>query len=161
MEGRPQVVRLECLAHDPERPITPERLHRFPLRQFIEEATLIVSRPVDERPHRSRRWSSVQEARAEHEAVATQLRRRPNGKSRHVLTDDFLLEVAGVYRQNVAKGKPSKAVAKHFHYTDSSARRVVREARLRGFLGAARPGRGGEAKNDTGAETPRKGGKRG
>jgi hypothetical protein len=87
-------------------------------------------------------WSSPEEARAARPAVAAQHHKRQ--EARHRLTDDFLAEVAAVYRRHVATGKPSKAVAVHFKYTPTSARRVVREARLRGFLGPARPGRGGE-----------------
>jgi hypothetical protein len=87
-------------------------------------------------------WSSLDEARMARAAVAEHHHKHP--KARHRLTDDLLAEVAQVYRENVATGKPSQAVAAHFNYTASSARRVVREARLRGLLGPARPGRGGE-----------------
>jgi hypothetical protein len=150
VEGRPQVHSLTCLAPEVGRPITPERLHRFPLGRFVKVATLMASRPVDERPHSFQRWSSPEEVLAAREAVAAQLRKRPNGKRRNILTDERLREIAEVYRQHVATGQPSKAVADHFNYTDTSARRVVREARLRGFLGAARPGRGGEETNTEG-----------
>jgi hypothetical protein len=153
VEGRPQVYSLTCLAPEVEWPITAERLHRFRLARFVKEATLMASRPVDELPHSFVRWSSVAEVEAARKAVASQLRKRPNGKRRHKLTDEFLVEVAEVYRRHVAVGTPSKAVAEHFHYTEASARRLVREARLRGFLGAARAGRAGEMA-DTGAATP-------
>lgn len=144
IEGRPQCVALECSTLDPQLAVTPEALHRFPLGRFIEEATLMSSRPVDEVPHTFKRWKDPDEVRAARSAVAAHHRKRPNGHQRQALTDEFLAEVADVYRQHVAEGKPSKAVAEHFYYTNSSARRVVREARLRGFLGPARPGRGGE-----------------
>jgi hypothetical protein len=142
IDGRPQCIRLEC--SNAGAPVTPEALHRFPLGRLLEEAVLMASRPVDEIPRSFVRWESIEQVRAEREAVAAHHAKRPNGRRRKVLTDEFLGEVAEVYRQHVATGKPSKAVEEHFHYKPASARRVVREARQRGFLGQARPGRGGE-----------------
>jgi hypothetical protein len=104
----------------------------------------MASRPVDETPHAYKLWTDLAEVRRARAAVAAQHRKRPDGHRRQALTDEFLAEVSDIYRQHVATGKPSKAVAEHFHYTNASARRVVREARLRGLLGPARPGRGGE-----------------
>jgi hypothetical protein len=148
IDGRPQCLRLSCeYGGDPPQlptPITPEALHKFPLGRFLEEATLMASRPADEIPRRIKRWDNPEQVRRERTSVAMQHRKRPNGHGRHRLTDEYLAEVARIYREHVATGKPSKAVAEHFHYSHSSARRVVREARQRGFLGAARPGRGGE-----------------
>jgi hypothetical protein len=153
IEGRPQCIQLEFGATDPTRPITPERLHRFQLGRFLKEATLMMSAPADEIPRRYRRWSSIEEARAARATVERQYRkRRPTVEGKRVLTDEFLTEVAEIYRQNVATGAPSKAVAEHFHYTRESARRVVSEARLRGLLGPARPGRVGERSNKEGTD---------
>jgi hypothetical protein len=144
LEGRPQCVRFESWTLDPDRPVTPEALHRFPLGQAIEEATLMASRPADQIPRRLVFWDSAEQARAERTAVRAHYRQRPKSRKPKKLTDEFLTEVADVYRKNVATGKPSKAVQEHFHYTPASARRVVSEARRRDFLGPARPGRGGE-----------------
>ena len=141
-EGRLQCIRLECWTLDVEAPITPDLLHRFPFGRFLEEAALLASRPTDQVPRKFRLWESADEARKAHRAVAAQHRKRPAGPRR--LTDETLKEVAAVYRQHIPTGRPSKAVAEHFHYTPASARRVVGEARRRGFLGPARPGRSGE-----------------
>jgi hypothetical protein len=143
IEGRPRCIRLECWTVDPLKTVTPEEVHRFPLGRLIEEATLMASRPVDEVPHGFKRWADVDEVREARASVVAHHRKRPTG-GRHRLSDEHLAEVAEVYRQHVTTGKPSKAVAEHFHYTPTSARRVVRAARSRGFLGAARAGRGGE-----------------
>jgi hypothetical protein len=137
VEGRARCVRFECQGD-----VSPENLHRFPLGRYLEEATLMASRPEDEIPRKAKAWSSPEQARAARAAVAEQHHKRTATPRR--LTDDLLAEVAEVYRQNVSTGKPSKAVAEHFKYTTTSARRVVREARRRGLLGPARPGRGGE-----------------
>jgi hypothetical protein len=148
IDGRPQCLHLSCVfgGDRPEspRPITPEALHKFPLGRLLEEATLMASRPVDEIPRSIKRWDNAEQVRRERSSVAMQHRKRPNGHGRRRLTDGYLADVAQIYRQHVSTGKPSKAVAEHFHYSPASARRVVREARQRGFLGAARPGRGGE-----------------
>jgi hypothetical protein len=149
IDGRPQCVRLEFSTVDPLKAITPEQLHRFQLGRRLKEATLMVSAPVDEVPRPYRRWESVEQVRAARAAVAMQHRKRPNASRRNVLTDEFLAQVADVYRQHVATGRPSKAVADHFHYKPESARRVVREARLRGLLGPAHAGRGGEQTRET------------
>ena len=143
IDGRPQCLDFSC--DNAGAPVTPEILHRFPLGRMIEEAVLLASRPADEIPRSYKRWDSVEQARDARAAVARHYRKRPgNGRRQRVLTDDFLREVAVVYREHVATGKPSKAVEEHFHYRPASARRVVREARLRGFLGPAHAGRGGE-----------------
>ena len=144
IDGRPRCVQLVCWTVDATRTVTPEALHRFPLGRLVEDAALMASRPSDEVPRSVERWESIDQIRAERAAVAAHHRQRPNGRKRKALTDEFLSEVAAVYRQHVATGKPSKAVEEQFHYTAASARRVVREARLRGFLGPAHPGRGGE-----------------
>jgi hypothetical protein len=154
IDGRPQCLHLSCDfgGNPPQlpRPITPEALHRFPLGRLLEEATLMVSKPAGEIPRSIKRWDNPEQVRRERASVAMRHRKRPNGHRHHRLTDDYLAEVAEIYRQHVPTGKPSKAVAEHFHYSHSSARRVVREARRRGFLGPARPGRGGEQpKEDT------------
>jgi hypothetical protein len=140
--GRPRCVQLTCSTIDPARTVTPEGLHRLPLGRLVQEATLMASRPNDEVPHRAIRWRDMKEVRAARAAVVRQHRAR--ARPRRSLTDALLQEVAAVYRENVATGKPSRAVAEHFHYSDASARRVVREARLQGLLGPALPGQGGE-----------------
>jgi hypothetical protein len=143
VDGRPRCLEVRCLSRPGGPPITPEALHRFPLGQKLEEAVLMASRPVDEVPRRAARWKNIEEVRAQRADVAAHHRRSGNGR-RKKITDEFLAEVAQVYRQNVATGKPAQAVAEYCHYTSTSARRVIAQARQRGFLGPALPGRAGE-----------------
>src|SRR4029453_11740475 len=118
--GRPQRIGFGCgRGLDSVHPVTPEVLHRFPLGRYLEDAILMVSRPTEEIPRTFKRWKSPDEARAAHAAVAAHHQKRPDGHRRQRLTEDFLAEVAEVYRRHVTKGKPSKAVAEHFHYTDA------------------------------------------
>jgi hypothetical protein len=59
------------------------------------------------------------------------------------ITDEFLAEVAVVYRANVSD-RPTQAVAEHFCKQHSAAALYVKRARERGFLGKATKGRAGE-----------------
>jgi hypothetical protein len=145
-DGRPRCFYFECRSPD-EQPVTPEALHSFPLGRLLDEGTLMASRPEDEVPRRAQAWANPAEVREARAIVLAHHRRRPGPAQRRALTDEFLAEVAEVYRQHVSTGTPSKAVAEHFQYSQESARRVVREARRRGFLGPARRGRVGEHPN--------------
>lgn len=60
------------------------------------------------------------------------------------ITDERLREVAGVYREHLASS-PTRAVAEHFVVAHRTAALYVKRARGRGFLGAALPGKAGEA----------------
>lgn len=61
------------------------------------------------------------------------------------LGDDFLRDVAQVYREETDRGQPpTQGVADRLHGSRASAGRWVMEARRRGFLGDALPGRAGE-----------------
>ena len=126
--GRPQCQLFEA------KWVTSEQLHRFPLGSKIREAVIRVARP------REQHGPDIVKTGKQVRRVKAQLRKQPGRR----LTDEFLEDVARVYRAHVATSKPSKAVEEHFGYKPASARRVVREARLRGFLGPASPGRGGE-----------------
>jgi hypothetical protein len=140
VDGRPQCIALECHG----RPLTPEALHRFPLGRMVEEAALMSARPVDEIPRRKITWENIEEARRAQTRALKHFRSRRRIGGR--VTDERLAEIARVYRENVATGKPSKAVAKRFNYSDSRARRLVAMARERDLLGPAERGRAGEYK---------------
>ena len=124
--------------------VSPEALHRFPLGRHLEEAALMASRPEEEVPRKMKAWSSLDGARKARAAVAEHHSSTP--KERHRLTDYLLAEVAQVYRENVAlrPANPRRPSPRTSTTRPPSARRVVREARLRGLLGPARPRRGGE-----------------
>jgi hypothetical protein len=143
IEGRPQCVALQCYGQ----PITPAALHKFPLGRMVEEAALMSSRPIDEIPHRHLTWPTIKDARRA-QAEAVRAVRAKRASKRRTATDELLAKVAEVYRQNIATNKPSKEVAEHFNYSQTSARRLVRLARERGFLGPAIPGVGGETRKE-------------
>jgi hypothetical protein len=63
------------------------------------------------------------------------------------LTDEFLRTVAQVYREETERSRPpTQGVAERLYGSRASAGRWVMEARRRGFLGDALPGRAGERK---------------
>jgi hypothetical protein len=87
---------------------------------------------------------------ADAEAIALLLRpaTRPRSRGRrNILSDDQLVEVARVYRDNVHSRNPTQAVAHHFHLSHSTAARAVRRARNAGLLGPAVERRPGEARS--------------
>ena len=49
VDGRARCIRFECQGD-----VSPENLHRFPLGRYLEEATLMASRPEDEIPGEGR-----------------------------------------------------------------------------------------------------------
>jgi hypothetical protein len=59
------------------------------------------------------------------------------------ITDEFLAEVAEVYRAN-ASDRPTQKVAEHFDKGHSAAALYIQRARKRGFLGPAIKGKAGE-----------------
>ncbi len=59
------------------------------------------------------------------------------------MTDDFLKDVARVYRENV-DNNPTMAVAQYTGRAHRTAALYVKQAREAGFLGAASRGKAGE-----------------
>lgn len=79
--------------------------------------------------------------------------RRPRQGS--PVTDHQLGEVAQLYRAAIAQGvPPTQTIADEMHAARSTAARWVGKARERGFLGAALPGRAGEADAGAGSGAP-------
>ena len=61
------------------------------------------------------------------------------------MTDEFLTDVAAVYRAAKLHGQPTrKAIAQAFNGSGGSPGRWVQEARRRGFLGPAEGTKAGE-----------------
>ena len=74
--------------------------------------------------------------------------RRPQRGS--PVTDENLTQVAGLYRDALARGlPPTQTIAETMHVARSTAARWVGLARKRGLLGASLPGRAGEADSET------------
>lgn len=77
---------------------------------------------------------------------------RPNVR-RNRVTDEHLAEVAAVYRNAEAAGKPpAKAVEEAFFTTYSTATRWIGLARKAGILGPAQKGKSGEVTQDDSGE---------
>src|SRR5262245_38582173 len=61
-EGRPRCVSFQCQGVVTPQGllqfVTPEALHRYPLGRYLEEATLMASRPVDEVPRKVKGWAN-------------------------------------------------------------------------------------------------------
>jgi len=77
-------------------------------------------------------------------------------RRRYQVTDDHLAEVAKVYRAAVEGNlPPTKAVAKHFTVSHSTAARWVGMARQAGHLGPALGKRAGEATHEARSRTKR------
>jgi hypothetical protein len=139
IDGKPECVEFNWKVTPEEaklgRVISAEALRRLPLGRLMEEATLMVARPVGEIPRQLRQWNDMDEARAVQAEAVKQYRRAKRSPRRHVdVTDELLEDVALVYRENVAKGRPTAAVAEQLNYSRSRAGSLVMQARRRGFL---------------------------
>jgi hypothetical protein len=134
-EGKPECVAITCEANEDEA-ISAEALRRLPLGRLVEEAAILATCPVDApAPRKPRYWKNIEEARAGQAAAAKQYRRAKRSPRQHTdVTDELLEDVARVYRANLAKGRPTAAVADELHYSRSRAGSLVMQARRRGFL---------------------------
>jgi hypothetical protein len=106
---------------------------RVPLRELVTEATSLVGARDD---------SSHPEPEPFMRALGEEVARPEPGKR---LSDEWLKRVAAVYRDALSRGLPATdTVAEAFPISRSTAGRWVVEARRRGLLGPAVPGRAGE-----------------
>jgi hypothetical protein len=104
------------------------------------------------RPHslaeaeRAYRWMIPVDLTDEDRAAALAVADGLEARKGRTLTSDHLHVVADVYRTAWREGAdPRRAVAEHFHLSDSGAAKRIRAARDAGVLGPARPGKAGEA----------------
>jgi hypothetical protein len=139
IDGKPVCVEFSCEVSPEDakqgRAISAEALRRLPLGQLVEDASLMVTRPVDEIPRQLRTWKNIDEARAVQAEAAKQYRRvKRSPRQRTDVTDELLEVVARIYRANIAKGRPTAAVAEQLHYSRPRAGSLVMQARQRGFL---------------------------
>jgi hypothetical protein len=157
MDGdRPRVRRLEVRAND----VSQEMLRRIPVARIALNAlALKAAKPIEfgDLPDHmqvalneqglSDRTTLIELADQERHQYYQQLARgarRPRRGS--PVGDEHLERVAKLYRAAVERGDPpTETVGKEMHAARSTAARWVALARKRGLLGAAIPGRGGEA----------------
>jgi hypothetical protein len=131
--GRPQAVAVR--RRPGGLPLTAERL-RCPVDALVKAAAYgLAIEPTGRRVGRREIWRHVFQRPLGGEEIERALRPRGRGAK---LSDQFLGEVAAVYRQALAAGRPpTQAVAEAFYGSRSSAGRWVMEARRRGLLGRA------------------------
>jgi hypothetical protein len=125
-QGVPVCNSVRVLRH-PNRPsLTGHELRRFPLGDWVTFACSMVGVGNQGSPTTSAEWTSEQ-YRADVERVVRRSRRR------NTITDEFLRDVARVYKAN-ASSAPVEAVEEAFIVAYSTAARYVKLARDRGFL---------------------------
>jgi hypothetical protein len=135
-DGQPVCVAIRRPPSGP--PLTTESL-RIPLADYMRAATYAVAR--ERRGGPGRAWTPAlgRGAREEFEEAA-----QPRSRGGRV-DDDFLREVAGVYREALLlRQPPTQAVAQAFGGKGGTPGRWVQEARRRGFLGRAKGTKAGE-----------------
>jgi hypothetical protein len=115
-------------------PITPRAIRRVPLAQYVRAAAGAAAVSATDLTH----IGHDDETGAAFIAI--------RGGYRHLYTDQFLREVAKVYREALAAGSaaPRKAVQEWQGVSTQTAARWIAEARKRGILGPTRPGKAGE-----------------
>jgi hypothetical protein len=138
VEAETPVCEAIRIQRNPARPsLTGAELRRLPLRNWITMATTQAA--VTPSGEQKGAWGPATEKETEQLWGEVQERVR-----RRTITDDFLGEVAAVYRNNL-DNHPRDAVADHFTVSLSTAARYVKLARERGLLGKAPgPGKSGE-----------------
>jgi hypothetical protein len=113
-------------------------LRELPLARLVREGVLLVSRPAEEDPKRRINWPDVETALGERENLAATHRQRAR---KGAVTDELLQDVARIYREALAGGRPTAEVAERLDYSRASAGRLVMRARRRGLLPATEPRR--------------------
>jgi hypothetical protein len=146
-DGTARCVGLIVRAADGEA-LTTEALRGIPLARLAKEAVAEAARsytPLEPGGEPIFRLTSTpRDAHAAfYESYVNSAREPRRGSP---ITDENLSEVARVYREATKRGDPpTQAVALAMHVARSTAARWVAAARVRGFLGPAMRGKGGEA----------------
>lgn len=121
-------------------PITSKGLRQVPVANLIRTSILaaLARRPVGDD-------GSVLHAQLDDWAALYARPDVPERRRGKRLGDEHFQAVSAVYRNALSAGLPPvQEVARRFHVSGSTAGRWVVEARRRGFLGPAQPGRAGE-----------------
>jgi hypothetical protein len=127
VDGAPVCNAVRVIRH-PRRPsLSGHELRRFPLAEWVRYACSMVGVGNQGGVQTTSAEWKTDTYRADVERVIPQPWRR------NVLTDDFLKEVASVYRAN-ADSAPIEAIREAWPSAHSTAARWVRLARDRGFL---------------------------
>jgi hypothetical protein len=152
----------ELLLRDTGEPVTAERLRAVRLgaiesvANLPDESSAIRERlelPVVNPPGSTSFFDPHQEMRLRAQPKPQPARRKlapPRGRG---YPDDFYVRVAETYREALRQqDRPVKAIAESADVPRSTAGRWVKEARRRGLLGEAQPGKAGDFKRRDDAE---------
>ena len=154
-DGRYEVV--ELLLDPWDGPITTDHLRRIPLGRIEAFAN-----SSDGKRSLQERWSQAEVSICQYVARMRELHQRGQGghddqserprlllklpvpRDKRSYGDDFYVRVAHVYGLLAERGRPpAPAIAEANDVPVTTARRWVREARIRGFLAPGRPGKVG------------------
>lgn len=131
-DGSPQIVTLSFISREGQEEVRQKDLRKLDVDRLPEALyAAFVAEFDSDRPR-------------DDQAVALRIAERFIEQQRlpreyRVITDDFLRQVAKVYRENFARA-PLKAVAKHFGVKDRMASVYVGKARQKGFLPPTKQG---------------------
>ena len=141
VDGQPRCSTLSVWRLDGQ-PLEADDLRAIPLGDYVDQVasrSALVMEPGDSLGRFAAEVGAT-------EAVGEQITKRRRGR----ITDAYLREVAALYRAAYAAGEhPTKTIAKQCHVGRSTAGRLVKRARDRGFLGPALKQKAGEADKET------------
>jgi hypothetical protein len=130
----PRILTVQVIQQDPSREVRSADLRRLRLEDALEEAWLKVTRRpavvTDDATHKPAELLDPRELRSQKRKTLRGLR----VDNRRKITEDVHNEVARIYRENLASGAPTKAVADHFVIAPSTAFLYVKRARDAGAL---------------------------
>jgi hypothetical protein len=124
--GVPVCDELRVLRHNDRPSLSGHELRRLPIAEWVRFACSMVAIGNQGMPSTATSWNT-EEYRKDMDGAVRRARRRNN------LTDDFLLDVARIYKAN-ADAAPIEAIRETHHAAHSTARKWVTLARERGFL---------------------------
>jgi hypothetical protein len=130
-DGSPEVVELSFISQPGQSEVRQKHLKAVDLEAL---ATELYGFEVLE-------WDDHRVPLSEHaERIANKfIERQRLPRDYRVIADDFLKQVANVYRENIRRA-PTKAVAKHFGVKDRMASTYVDRARKKGYLPPTKQG---------------------
>lgn len=140
--GVPQCRALTVRSTDEGHEVLSRHLRAVKVEDWITTGVAMAATYVVSSDEHGMHTRDAQSNEEQVEATIRQLRdarRRPRRG-----TDNRLREVAEVYRASIVTGTPTAEVAAHFDVAHRTATLYVKQARDRGFLGAATKGKAGE-----------------
>ena len=142
LDGVPQCRGVHIESSDGGREVQSGDLRALRLEDFLEFA-MTETASVVTKTTAAGETTAVHTVDPDERARTLKVLQRARSDARRKVTDDMLREVAAIYRTNL-DNNPTQAVADHYDKSPRSARLYVKQARDKGFLGAAVKGKAGE-----------------